>query len=449
MRSKRDFCRWAALGALLACAASFAACGDDVATPPAADGVTSGDQPGAAGAGTNGAAGAGGAASTGAAGSNAAGSDSGAGEAPGVGIDLDGPDAGVSGAAGAAAAGSAGAAGSAATDPACASDGDADGVGDCDDGCPEDEFKAEPGPCGCGVADTDLDVDGTLDCREGCPNDPAKLEPGVCGCGVAESDSDQDGTLDCEDGCPFDGALVTPGPCGCGAPANLPLCLRHRYSFDGAGSVVTDSVGNEDGAVVNAALSGNGTLVLQGGATDQFVNLPANIISRLGVSATIEAWSTWTGAGGPWQRLFDFGSSELAPGQQGTGVTYLFVTPSNTINTHLRAAYTNAGPGAERTVNAATAMPFGVQAHIALVIDGEAQTLTMYQNGNAVDVAAATLDTTLVGLNDVNNWIGRSQFAPDEEYQGVLDEFRIYSVARSAQQVAAEFAAGPNVLPAQ
>lgn len=447
MRSNRDYCR-GALSALLACAASFAACGDDVATPPLMD--TSGNRPSGGARGVSGgASGAGGSANTGASGASGAGT-SGAGEAPGVDIDLDAPDGGVPGAGGSAGvAGAAGAAGSTAIDPACAGDGDADGVNDCDDTCPEDEFKGEPGACGCGVADTDLDVDGTLDCEEACPADPAKLEPGVCGCGVAESDSDLDGTLDCEDGCPFDGALVAPGPCGCGAPEDLPLCLRHRYSFDGDGTVVSDSAGTDDGALVNATLAGNGSVVLQGGTTDQYVNLPAGIISRLGVSATIEAWSTWTGAGGPWQRLFDFGSSELAPGQQGTGVTYLFVTPSNTINTHLRAAYTNGGPGFERTVNAATAMPFGVEAHLALVIDGPAQTLTMYQNGVAVDVAAATLDTTLVRLNDVNNWIGRSQFAPDEEYQGVLDEFRIYSVARSAQQIAAEFAAGPNALPAQ
>jgi Concanavalin A-like lectin/glucanases superfamily len=367
-----------------------------------------------------------------------AGSSASAGEAPGPDVGLDNGAGGSSG-------------GGMAVDRACANDTDtdSDGLNDCDDGCPEDGLKGQPGACGCGVSDTDLDADGTLDCQEACPADPAKVMPGVCGCGRADVDTDLDGTLDCNDACVYDAALQAPGRCGCGAPENLPLCLRHRYSFEGTGAVANDSAGAADGTIVNATLAGNGTLVLAGGVSDQYVDLPANIISRLGVSATIETWATWTGAGAAWQRIFDFGSSDLSVGEQGNGVTYLFVTPTNTINTHLRAAFTTAGPALERTVNAPTAMPFGVSTHVAVVIDGVAQTLTMYQNGTPIDVPAPTADTTLALLNDVNNWIGRSQFAPDEEFQGVIDEVRIYGVARSAAQIAAEVTAGPNTLPAQ
>jgi len=110
------------------------------------------------------------------------------------------------------------------------SDMDGDGVPDCDDGCPNDPNKTEPGACGCGVADTDTDADGTADCNDTCPDDPNKIEPGVCGCGVADTDSDGDGTADCNDPCPNDpedncGDLcpddpnkTSPGICGCGTP---------------------------------------------------------------------------------------------------------------------------------------------------------------------------------------------------------------------------------------
>jgi hypothetical protein len=50
-------------------------------------------------------------------------------------------------------------------------------------------------------------------------------------------------------------------------------------------------------------------------------------------------------------------------------------------------------------------------------------------------------------LNDVNNWIGRSQWTFDDEFQGTVTEFRIYGGVRSAQQIAEESAAGPDVLP--
>ncbi|MCH2162373.1 MAG: hypothetical protein MK085_10935, partial [Phycisphaerales bacterium] len=48
----------------------------------------------------------------------------------------------------------------------------------------------------------DSDQDGTLDCNDGCPNDPRKTEPGQCGCGNEETDTDEDGIADCNDPCP-------------------------------------------------------------------------------------------------------------------------------------------------------------------------------------------------------------------------------------------------------
>jgi hypothetical protein len=172
----------------------------------------------------------------------------GAGDVPGMGpLDLGGMGSGGSG-------------GSASTDPGCTGDADADGdgVSDCLDGCPEDPSKLEAGACGCGARDTDIDFDGALDCQEMCPADPGKTVPGVCGCGSADVDTDADGTLDCNDGCPFDAARVAPGVCGCGAADTLPLCLRHRYSFDGMGAVAADGMGDADGDIVGTTLSGNG-----------------------------------------------------------------------------------------------------------------------------------------------------------------------------------------------
>ena len=48
-------------------------------------------------------------------------------------------------------------------------DSDADGVSDCDDACPFNAPKSQPGVCGCAVADTDRDGDGLLDCKDACP----------------------------------------------------------------------------------------------------------------------------------------------------------------------------------------------------------------------------------------------------------------------------------------
>ncbi|MCB0320829.1 MAG: hypothetical protein KDD60_07870, partial [Bdellovibrionales bacterium] len=95
-------------------------------------------------------------------------------------------------------------------------DTDHDTVPDCKDQCDNDPLKAFPGVCGCGVADTDTDHDGTPDCHETCDNDPLKTSPGVCGCGVSDLDSDQDGTADCNETCDSDPLKTSPGACGCG-----------------------------------------------------------------------------------------------------------------------------------------------------------------------------------------------------------------------------------------
>ena len=76
-------------------------------------------------------------------------------------------------------------------------DTDQDGVADCNDGCPTDPNKTDPGACGCGKAeDTDTDGDGTADCVDNCPDDPNKTEPGFCGCGTV--DTNVNGDIDCD-----------------------------------------------------------------------------------------------------------------------------------------------------------------------------------------------------------------------------------------------------------
>jgi len=145
-------------------------------------------------------------------------------------------------------------------------DSDGDGFGDACDNCPQDALDAEPGPCGCGSADSDTDGDGVVDCLDNCPdafnpdqadadddgtpdacdecpNDPAKTEAGACGCGSTDADADGfddcvdncvdvanpgqldtdgDGTGDACDGCPTDPDKTAPGLDGCEPPTPDP-----------------------------------------------------------------------------------------------------------------------------------------------------------------------------------------------------------------------------------
>jgi hypothetical protein len=190
--------------------------------------------------------------------------------------------------------------------------------------------------------------------------------------------------------------------------------------------------------------------------------LPNHIVSTL-TDATFEAWLTWNG-GAPWQRIFDFGSS--AGGQDPyppadappegpitfRGTSYLFLTTNAGLDTGrpypagMRVAYSLNG-SAEEEVCYGKDQPFpkGGEHHVAVVVDAAAQTMALYQDGALVDQCPLT--HPLSSIDDVNNWLGRSNYTVDEELNGDYDEFRIYGAALSAAEVADSFKAGPDAKP--
>jgi hypothetical protein len=322
--------------------------------------------------------------------------------------------------------------------------------------------------CPDGTTDIDSDGDGVFDCNDPCSGDPNKVDPGVCGCFVADTDTDKDGTLDCMDGCPKDKTRTMPGPCGCGVPDDRALCLAHRYSFNdvssptdggagdaGAGATVLDSVGGANGTAIGVSLTGNGSVTLTGGVSGPHIVLPAGIISSLGNSATFEVWVTWTGSGGVWQRIFDFGDSNNGPGNQGTGTSWIFLTPQGGAGaTNGVAGVSMVSPGALTEEGALAILTPASMQHLAVVVDSVGAgsdaggpNLSLYINGALA--SRVTLGSTLSTIDDANNWLGQSQFSPDPGFNGTLHEVRIYSAARTAAQIQASFAAGPDTLPAQ
>jgi Concanavalin A-like lectin/glucanases superfamily len=178
-------------------------------------------------------------------------------------------------------------------------------------------------------------------------------------------------------------------------------------------------------------------LNLAGAKSGQYLDLPNALISSLS-SVTIEAYVTWTGsAGGDWQRIFDFGSSNMAEDVPGTGNKYLFLSARK-----LRACYTNATPSAEIFSDSSTDLS-STPAQVAVVVNGTAQTLQLFLDGNGTGSAVA-LSQPLSGINDVNNWLGRSQFAADEYFAGKISEFRIYNAALTGPQLKTSKAMGEN-----
>ena len=218
--------------------------------------------------------------------------------------------------------------------------------------------------------------------------------------------------------------------------------LLHRYSFDGVGTQAIDSKGAAHGDLIATKLTDQGSVHLEApDATRQYVDLPNGLISGL-VNATFETWVNWDG-GGIWQRVFDFGEDASGgAGAQSNGRGYLFLSPRGD-GDFLRVVYKNPMLR-EIIIDVRPALQPGVPAHLAVVFDDHHNLMSAYVNG--VLSGSVELDSKLSQIHDVNDWLGRSQFAIDGPFTGSIDEFRIYDVALSAGELQKSFEAGPDVV---
>jgi Concanavalin A-like lectin/glucanases superfamily len=294
-----------------------------------------------------------------------------------------------------------------------------------------------------------------------CAPGSLKTEPGSCGCNVPDDDFDGDDTPDCLEDCPDNADRIAPsGACGCSSYPDTNTCnelraaIRNLYTFDGNdnGTAILDTLGDAHGTLLQLGdlstpldtVQRNGRLTLDGQGS--YVALPERMISNLS-DATFEAWVTWRG-GDSWARIFDFGDNNGATSYN--GVTYLFLTPSRPDNEGVRVAYSVAGPTEETVADGDETLPIRIAPddnrpdQVAVVVDRTNGSMRLYSNG--VEIASTPQPVELGAINDVNNWLGRSNYFVDPALSALFVEFRIYSRALTAAQISASYQAGPGAL---
>jgi hypothetical protein len=233
--------------------------------------------------------------------------------------------------------------------------------------------------------------------------------------------------------------------------------LIHRYTFnDGDVADVNgvlmalDTVGGADGTIINdtgAAVVADGILTLgndgsqrsagagDGLANGDYVDLPNGLISSLG-AVTFEAWFTWDdGNMGAWQRIFDLGMSAGGEGKSTGGQSYIYVTPARNGGDFF--ASLSGSPALQLPGHA----PLGQETLVTLVHDELAGLDKLYINGIAQAVTKTS--AVLSAIDDRNNWLGRAQWN-DALFVGSYNEFRIHDTALSAEEVLADYLAGPD-----
>lgn len=277
-----------------------------------------------------------------------------------------------------------------------------------------------------------------------------------------DADTDDDGIND--------GPEVAGGLNPLLADATTPSLL-HRYTFDSnagnadAGTTVTDSIGSADGVIVGAGGIWTGTaLELPGGdgatADAAYVDLPNGLISSLD-HLTFEAWYTVKSVNN-WGRVWDFGSTvggEVLTG--GTGATegqdyFMFAASRGEDLSTQRYSIRNNDPLAPGGgAGAVSGIEEAVDANLLGLLDQEYHVVGVWtSNGNGGGQTTFYRDGVREGtrftsftprsINDVNNWLGRSNFTGDGYLNGELNEFRIYDGAMNDLAAAGSFAAGPE-----
>jgi hypothetical protein len=232
------------------------------------------------------------------------------------------------------------------------------------------------------------------------------------------------------------------GNAGSGGRPEVDLVLWYKFD-DGSGSVALDS-SSAPGAPRNGTLMAAGT----GGAVafstnhqvgTHAVSLTANTATGGGfvtlpslhdlapAALTISVWVNVTTAQ-RWQRVVDIGTSTTS----NLGITTQ--NASDAVRFIIRTG------GVEQPINSTVMLSLSKWHHIAVVLgEGSPYTGLLYVDG----VLAATNPAMTFHAADLGatatNYLGRSLFTADPYFAGLIDDFRVYRRALSAEQITAVF----------
>ena len=249
--------------------------------------------------------------------------------------------------------------------------------------------------------------------------------------------------------------------------------LVNRWSFNQAagaapaGTVFNDSISGMAMTVrgLGATLDGS-RIVLPGTTTSgnpdstisAYLDLPNGIVSSKS-SITVEIWASPI-ASRNWQPLFEFGRMNIAgdglgapgewtgnsaggPNSQGSDLLGCSMQQGNNLNSQYQVVMVDGG--FQSAISSSLATVAGTTYHYVITVqqNGGGTTTAWYRNGALVGTGSTAFP--LSSIEDVNNWLGRSQWSANSTSNVAYDEVRIYNHAMSAAEAAASFAAGQNI----
>ncbi len=251
--------------------------------------------------------------------------------------------------------------------------------------------------------------------------------------------------------------------------------ITHRWSFNESGAatngtVIPDAIGGASGTIVGAGANRSGTSLSLPGSTDgnvaatgisAYFDMPNGIVSSK-TDMTVEIWATILSSQN-WQRLFDFGritaagngapgeiiNTSGAPGGTTSSDNFMLAVERGTNLSQQRLSAKLNG-GTELTSESSVTLTTGTEYHFVATFQagvganaGTGGRMIWYRDG--VQVGSVDTNFRLNQIEDVNNWLGRSQFTADRNSNISYNEVRLYSGALTPADVAVSRKLGPNV----
>ncbi|MBT2287630.1 alpha-L-arabinofuranosidase [Paenibacillus albidus] len=223
--------------------------------------------------------------------------------------------------------------------------------------------------------------------------------------------------------------------------------LIAHYRFDDARNAGKDSSGQDNHGVAAgeqlpavSLIGGRPAVTFAGGLNgSSFIQLPSGLLDGVNdnTGITVAAWVNFGKGTSVWERIFDFGKGEAGPA--------VFLT---------RQLRGTLSAGGDLVADPGRGFAGGEWMHIALSIigteDGKLSSAgpIVYVNGETVADGSISqtssgnyaqlrrwFETLTESSNYSSNFIGRSQYAADDDFAGSLSDFRIYKAGLSADKV--------------
>ncbi|MEL4898175.1 LamG domain-containing protein [Crocosphaera sp. Alani8] len=167
---------------------------------------------------------------------------------------------------------------------------------------------------------------------------------------------------------------------------------------------------------VEVTLGGNQSASFDGNG--DYVSLPA---SAMGGAMTFEAWVYNEDVTRSWARVFDFGN-----GQNQDNILLGWQTTTGRMAWNIRN-----GNSGDQQILTDDIFPENEWVHVAATVD-ESGNAAIYWNGELKASGVINIPQTITRSNQ---FLGRSNWAVDADFQGSMDEVRIWNIARSQSEI--------------